>query len=169
MKHRLFLLAVVAMLCCLLCMPTALAAKGEVTFSLESGFYAETMALEIRCSVRGATIYYTLDGSIPDETDLRYDGAIPLTETTSKADPMTQVTGTTLGETYVPAQDFPSAHIIRAVAVLPNGSRTDVVSGTFFIGYDRQKLYGDMPLMLLAIDPSHLFDYDTGIYVTGRF
>ena len=153
---------------CLLCCAPALADRGEITFSLGSGFYEYPMPLDIACDVDGARIYYTTDGSIPDETDTLYEGTITLMWTTEKEDPMSHVTGITLGETWVPQQDFPSAHIIRAVAVMPEGSRSPVVSGTYFIGYDREALYGDANVMLLAIDPSHLFDYDTGIYVTGR-
>jgi len=158
---------VVLILCLIACMP-ALADRGEIALSLESGFYEYPMPLEIKCNVRGAKIYYTTDGSIPDETDTLYDGTITLMWTTEKEDPLSHITGITLGETWVPQQDFPSAHIIRAVAIMPEGTRSAVVSGTYFIGYNRKELYGDTALMLLAIDPSHLFDYETGIYVTGK-
>lgn len=157
----------VLILCLIACAP-ALADRGEVVFSLESGFYEYPMPLEIKCSVRGAKIYYTTDGSIPDETDTLYDGTITLMWTTEKDDPLSDITGITLGETWVPQEDFPSAHIIRAVAIMPEGTRSAVVSGTYFIGYNREELYGDTAIMLLAIDPSHLFDYETGIYVTGK-
>ena len=153
---------------CLFCTLPALAAPADLVFSLGSGFYEYPMPLDIECSAKGAKIYYNTDGSIPDESDTLYDGTITLMWTTEKEDPMSKITGITLGETWVPQQDFPSAHIIRAVAIMPDGTRTPVVSGTYFIGYNRQKLYGDTPLMLLAIDPSHLFDYETGIYVTGK-
>ncbi len=160
--------AFVILLLCLLAALPAHADRGEVTFSLDSGFYEYPMPLEIRCDVRGAKIYYTTDGSTPDETDTLYEGPITLLWTTDKDDPLTDITGITLGETWVPQQDFPSGHIIRAVAIMPEGTRSEVVSGTFLIGYNRQALYGDTAIMFLAIDPDHLFDYDTGIYVTGR-
>lgn len=166
---KLFRRTLVLLLLCLSAFgAAALAERGEITFSLASGFYEYPMPLEITCDVSGARIYYTTDGSIPDETDTLYDGTITLLWTTEKDDPMSHRTGTTLGDTYVPQMDFPSAHIIRAVAIMPEGTRSPVVSGTYFIGYNRQELYGDTALMFLAIDPSHLFDYDTGIYVTGR-
>lgn len=166
---KLFRRTLVLLLLCLSAFgAAALAERGEITFSLASGFYEYPMPLEITCDVSGARIYYTTDGSIPDETDTLYDGTITLLWTTEKDDPMSHRTGITLGDTYVPQMDFPSAHIIRAVAIMPEGTRSPVVSGTYFIGYNRQELYGDTALMFLAIDPSHLFDYDTGIYVTGR-
>lgn len=166
---KLFRRTLVLLLLCLSAFgAAALAERGEITFSLASGFYEYPMPLEITCDVSGARIYYTTDGSIPDETDTLYDGTITLLWTTEKDDPMSHRTGITLGDTYVPQMDFPSAHIIRAVAIMPEGTRSPVVSGTYFIGYNRQELYGGTALMFLAIDPSHLFDYDTGIYVTGR-
>ena len=166
---KLISLLLLTLAACLLFAAPALADRADVVFSLESGFYEYPMPLELKCPTRGAKIYYTTDGSIPDETDTLYEGTITLMWTTEKDDPMTDVTGITLGETFVPEMDFPSGHIIRAVAILPDGTRGKVFSGTFFIGYNRQELYGDTPIMFLAIDPSHLFDYDTGIYVTGRY
>ena len=161
-------LPILLVLCLLACTP-AMADRGDVVLSLESGFYDAPMPLEMSCDIKGAKIYYTTDGSIPDETDALYDGTITLMWTTNKDDPLSDITGITLGETWVPQQDFPSAHIIRAIAIYPNGDRSAVVSGTYFIGYDRQELYGDTAIMLLAIDPFDLFDYETGIYVTGKY
>ena len=150
------------------CVP-AYADDDDLVFSLQSGFYDAPMTLEMESDLKGAKIYYTLDGSTPDESDLLYEGPISLTWTTEKDDPMTDITGVNVGEQYVPQMDFPSAHIIRAVAVGSNGKRSDVVSGTYFIGYDRQELYGETAIMLLAIDPADLFDYESGIFVNGKY
>ena len=146
----------------------AFAAGPELTFSLKSGFYEYPMPLEIRCDNKKATIYYTLDGSVPDENSLIYDGTLTLLWSNEREDVLTKITGITAGETFVPAMDFPTGHVVRAVAIAPNGKKSDVVSGTFMIGYDRQKLYGDTAVMFLVTDPDGLFNYDTGIYVTGR-
>ena len=154
---------------CLFASPAALAAGDDLVFSLDSGFYDAPVTLEISSDMKNAAIYYTLDGSTPDETDLRYTGPIPLTWTTDKDDPLTDITGIAPGEAWIPRVDFPSGHIVRAVAIGKNGQRSTVVSGTYFIGYDREALYGDTPIMLLATDPEGLFDYDTGIYVNGRY
>lgn len=146
----------------------AYAAGPELTFSLESGFYEYPMPLEIKCDNRKAAIYYTLDGSVPDENSLVYDGTMTLMWSNDREDVLTRITGITAGETFVPTADFPTAHVVRAVAITPNGKKSEVISGTFFIGYDRKELYGDIPVMFLVTDPEGLFNYDTGIYVTGR-
>ena len=162
------LLPVLLTLLCLCLTLPALADEKVLSFSLESGFYPDDMQLEIRCTSRRATIYYTLDGSVPDETSLVYTGPMTLTDSNAREDVLMKITGITGGETFVPTKDFPTGHVIRAVAILPNGARSEVISGTFFIGYDREALYGNIPIMLLVTDPDGLFNYDTGIYVNGR-
>ena len=139
------------MLIVLLCLPLcALADAPEVTFSLQSGFYQESIPLEMHCDSRKATIYYTLDGSLPDENSLVYDGALSLGPSNDREDVLTKITGITAGETFVPVIDFPTGHIVRAVAITNKGERSAVVSGTYLIGYDREKLYGDTAVMFLA-------------------
>ena len=162
------LLALLSLL--LICLaPPAMAAGPEVTFSLASGFYPGDMQLEIICTSPGATMYYTLDGSTPDETSLVYAGPMTLTDSNAREDVLMKITGITGGETFVPWVDFPTGHVVRAIAIGDNGAKSAVVSGTFFIGYDREALYGDVPIMLLVTDPEGLFDYDRGIYVNGRY
>lgn len=166
MKKTLLVLLTLLFLCLTL---NAFAAGQDLSFSLQSGFYPDDVQLEIRCTSRKATIYYTLDGSIPDETSLVYTGPMTLTDSNAREDVLMKITGITGGETFVPEVDFPTGHVIRAVAILPNGAKSAVISGTFFVGYDREALYGNIPIMLLVTDPDGLFNYDTGIYVNGRY
>lgn len=44
------------------------------TASIESGTYAGVQKVELDCQVDDATIYYTIDGTEPDENSLVYDG-----------------------------------------------------------------------------------------------
>ena len=85
-----------------------------------------------------------------------------------REDTLSHITGVVSGEDFVPTDDFPTAHVIRAVAIDKRGNRSEVVSGTFFIGYDREALYGDIALMFLVTDPANLFDHEDGIYVLGK-
>lgn len=52
--------------------------KGEVFFSAEPGFYEEPFELEI--TVKSGTVYYTLDGTVPDKTSMKYEGPILITD-----------------------------------------------------------------------------------------
>lgn len=140
----------------------------DVTFSLSSGFYRSPQMLEITCNNRKAAIYYTLDGTIPNENSLRYEGPISLGSSNERPDVLTQITDISGNEPFLPSVDFPTGHVVRAVAITANGQKSAVVSGTFFVGYDRKKLYGDTAIMFLVTDPDGLFNYDTGIYAAGR-
>ena len=156
-----------ALILCLLLLP-ALATALEVEFSHGSGFYDDAVTLEIVCDDTQAAIYYTLDGSTPDENSLRYDGALKLADSSTRHDTLMRIGGTNSAEEYLPTMDFPTAHVVRAVAITPNGERSNVVSATYFVGYDREKLYGDTAIVCLVTDPANLFDYETGIYVLGK-
>lgn len=164
---RAFILTVLAALVICLCLPAlAEEAASGVTFSHGSGFYMEAFQLEMTAD-EGATIYYTIDGSVPDETDLVYGGPFQINLTTAKVDTLAQVPGTTLDVYELPPVDFPSAQIIRAMAVNGDGTHTPVTSATYFVGYDRQELFGDLPIISLMIEPDDFFHYETGIYMLG--
>ena len=56
------------------------------TFSVEAGTYGAKQSVELACESEGAVIYYTLDGTTPDNTSTLYEAAIELnTKTTVKA------------------------------------------------------------------------------------
>ncbi len=46
-------------------------------------YHQESFFVSLSCSLASANIYYTTDGSLPDETDTLYSGAIPISENTS--------------------------------------------------------------------------------------
>ena len=50
------------------------------TFSVAAGTYTSSQSVELSCETQGATIYYTLDGSDPDNTKAQYSGAISVEE-----------------------------------------------------------------------------------------
>ena len=65
-----------------------LPAAGLVTVttpvsSVASGTYAVTKSVALTCATTGASIYYTTDGSTPDNTDTLYSGAISVAATTT--------------------------------------------------------------------------------------
>lgn len=53
------------------------------TFSVAEGTYTSAQSVEISCATSGATIYYTLDGSTPDNTKSVYSGALSISATTT--------------------------------------------------------------------------------------
>ena len=53
------------------------------TFSLAEGTYNEVLSITISCATDGASIYYTLDGTTPDENSTAYTSSISINETTT--------------------------------------------------------------------------------------
>lgn len=58
-------------------------AVSKPLFSLSEDTYAEAQSIEITCETSGATIYYTTDGSIPNDQSEKYSTAITISETTT--------------------------------------------------------------------------------------
>ena len=53
------------------------------TFGKTAGTYIGTQSVTISCATTGATIYYTTDGSDPDESSNVYESALSITDTTT--------------------------------------------------------------------------------------
>ena len=53
------------------------------TFSPPAGTYSTAQEILLSCSTEDSEIYYTLDGSVPSASSIKYSGAISLDETTT--------------------------------------------------------------------------------------
>ncbi|ORX67730.1 hypothetical protein BCR32DRAFT_250394 [Anaeromyces robustus] len=143
-------------------------------FSLASGFYDEPIELEIKTSNPEAIIYYTTDGSIPNENSTIYEKPILLKNKSYEDNVYSNITNVEPSNDYVPSKKVKKANIIRAIAKLPNSNNTNsttttsVISKTYFVGMNKKELYFDFPVISLITDPYNLFDYEYGIYVLGK-
>ena len=59
-----------------------LAPSGEVLFSVTDPIFVDPFTVEINSDSPAATIRYTLDGTLPDETSTEYTGPLEISETT---------------------------------------------------------------------------------------
>ena len=53
------------------------------TFSPEGGVYTTDQSVKLNSATEGTTIYYTIDGTTPTLNSLKYEGSIPVSETTT--------------------------------------------------------------------------------------
>ncbi|MBO4457367.1 MAG: CotH kinase family protein [Butyrivibrio sp.] len=138
----------------------------EPVFSLEDGFYAEGTKLKIS-AFPWVRIYYTDDGSVPDENSHKYKGEISLTDASAKDN---VYANEIMYPTYKPPKHkIDKANVIRAVAVNKfTGRKSKVATHTYFVGFDKKDAYKDIDVMSLVFDPEDLFDYDKGIYTLGK-
>lgn len=150
---------------CLL-LPAAALAEGNVYFSHESGFYDDPIDLEILCDDPEALIYYTLDGTAPTLDSVIFDGALTLEDRTQEPNDLAALIGFSRNQ-FKTEVNVTKAHVIRAMAEYEDGSLSEVISGTFFVGVDREELYGDVPVISLMTDREGFFGYENGIYTMG--
>ena len=117
--------------------PTETPDGPYVAFSADSGFYDKKFNLELTCSEAGAGIYYTTDGSLPDETSRLYTGPIRITNRTHSENVLSARTDVCAGSKYVPSFSVQKGTVIRAIAYLPNGTTTPVANASYFVGMYR--------------------------------
>lgn len=141
--------------------------KGEIMLGTPSGFYSGGITLEIFCG-EGGVIHYTTDGSTPDESSPVYTKPLNFIAKTDTPNVLSAVQGTSAASGYLPSNNVKKANIIRAFAVYPDGTRSEEVNGSYWIGIDRKKKYGDLPVISLMTDMDNLFDYEKGIYIMGK-
>lgn len=133
--------------------------------SHEGGFYDESFDLTLS-SAEGTSIYYSVDGSEPDENSSKYEEPIMVYDRTSEENIGLAVRNVVRDwQEYEPIDyKVPKAFILRAVAIDAEGNKSDVVTSTYFIG---QSEYKNQDVVSLVTDYDNLFDSETGIYVTG--
>ena len=143
------------------------------SFSVESGFYSMEFDLTISGNP-GTTIYFTLDGSVPDADSFVYRTPIRIEDASRKANvwsSRTDVSAAFLMEDpdySVPDHPVDKCTVVRAVCANEYGETSDVVTGCFFVGFDDRYGYKNQIIVNIVMDPRDLFDEMSGIYVLGN-
>jgi len=116
---------------------------NEIAFSKSKHFYSDSIEIEI-LSKKAGQIYYTMDGSDPTEEKLLYKAPIKLN------------TGNNVSVTS-----------LKAKAYFDDGSESDVITHTYFVGKDIAERF-DTLILSVTTDPYNLYDYEYGIFVEGK-
>ena len=152
------------------------------SFSRKSGFYKEPFSLEITANT-GERVFYTFDGTLPDEGSIPYAGPIFIDDATPKENTLSMRDDVSAGfytelikqhsneeppGYVVPDYLIDKCTVIRAVFINEEGERR-YEAGTYFVGdtADHTLVKGGYVLSLIT-EPEALFDEETGIYVTGK-
>jgi len=159
--------------------------QPQLVFSHESGFYAEEFELEMFCDTnREGRIFYTLDGSEPNTYSLLYEGPILITDVSLNENVHSMRTDVSVGfmedkiEQYcpdrgtsgytVPEYKVDKATIVRAVVYFNEYQHSEIHTASYFVGFSEKEGYDGMNVLSIVTNPDNLFDYETGIYVTGE-
>ncbi|MBQ6395145.1 MAG: chitobiase/beta-hexosaminidase C-terminal domain-containing protein, partial [Atopobiaceae bacterium] len=144
-------------------------APDTVVFRREAGAYPDDPLELVLENPSGYDVAYTTDGSIPTAESPLADGPILLdsSDTNAALIPALDAEQYDQSKSVIVDPTLPTATLIRASAVLPDGSMGPVNTSIFFVGEDLPALFGDAMVISLAIDPESLFDYETGIMALG--
>lgn len=140
-------------------------------FSRASGAFTESFDLGITAEA-GADIYYTTDGSTPDENSQKYTGEINVYDRTSDENNLSAMKRELFTDWYdnfwnsspsQPEVKVDKGTVIRAVAI-KNGQTSGVAAASYFVGIGNDTYYG-VPIISVVTDSDNLFDKQTGIYM----
>lgn len=142
--------------------------QGESpVLSAESGFYEEAFELSMD-TTEGCEIYYTLDGSNPTPDAIRYETPIVIRDASMNENIYSARNDLQVGMTYIPPFVVDKATVIRAASYNPQtGSMSEIVTKTYFVGFESKEDYNGYAIASLVTDPASLFDEDYGIYGNG--
>ena len=142
--------------------------KGSITASQDSGFYEEPFYLELTAP-KGFDIYYTLDNSVPDENSDVYEEPLLINDVSNRPNYYCLKQGISSLDVYYPEELVDKCQIVKAVAINKTSQeRSKVYEYCYFIGYQNKSGYSSLPIITLSIDEDDLYDYEKGIYVTGK-
>ena len=145
-------------------------------FSEPSGFYGSSFELSIEVDHATAQIYYTTDGSEPDQNSIPYEGPITLDSREGEPNDISEIPTNSFGPDHVnragwrpPQGEIFKINVIRARAFLDDGTTGEIASASYLIdpeSEDGQRY--TMPVISILTDPGNFFDDEIGIYVEGE-
>ena len=180
MKHRmlaipvsLFLIVVVCL--CAGCKTSSAAGTVAVTgselvppkFSHETGSYDEPFTLTV-VGDSGTTVRYTTDGSLPTAKSPVFPAeGMVIADRSGEPNVLAAVSTNKISlETDHVPPTVTKGTVIRAAAFSADDKQMSAVTTeTYFVDLD----YKDIKIVSLVLDSDHLFDYETGIYVMGKY
>ena len=160
---------------------------GNIRFSVPPGSYDMPFYLSIYAPED--EIYYTLDGTDPDRSSIRYTEPIYIYDATDDPNRLSMRTDVSafydestrelyrdthwaVGEdapVYVaPEYNIDKCTVIKAVYYDKDGNEKGTAAGSYFVGDRHDDGEDTVKRISVIADPAELFDYERGIYVTGK-
>jgi len=135
-------------------------------FSHPAGFHENPFLLTLSAEP-GATIHYTLDGSIPTAASPVYEEPLEISSRAGSPN-VHSIIQTAPNEGWTPpATEVFKATTVRCMAIRPGAESSEIATATYFVDPTIRERY-PLPVISIVTDPRNLFDYVLGIYVPGQ-
>ncbi len=149
---------------------------NEISFSHDAGFYSSNIELSISSENTEGQIYYTINSNEPHPDSsytFLYEEAFSLTEiqdnpATYSYIPTTPEDNSYYFEWQLPEGEIEKHVVIRARVFSGDQALCNIHTNTYFLGNDIMERYS-LPVLSIIADSISLYDYDTGIYVPGKY
>ena len=136
-------------------------------FSCETGSYDEKFTLTVVADT-GTTVRYTLDGSLPTVKSPVFPAeGMVIADRSGEPNVLAAVNTNEISlETDHVPPTVTKGTVIRAAAFSSDDKKMSAVTTeTYLVGLD----YKDIKIVSLVLDSDSLFNYETGIYVMGKY
>ncbi len=148
---------------------------AEISFSHDAGFY-DNIDLELQSASTEGQIYYTLNSNEPrpgSPGTFLYESILSLSGAQNSPAiysyiPTTPQDNSGYYEWQMPQGDIEKHMVVRARVFSGDQALCNVYSNTYFLGDDIMERFS-LPVLSIVADSISLFDYDTGIYVPGKY
>ncbi len=140
--------------------------EPPIGFSRTPGFYSGPFLLELSHPDPAVTVYYSLDGSLPDTSAIKYSGPVLIEARSDYENNLSMIP--TSDDWMPPVGKVAKASIIRAAAFKNGSAASPVSSATYFVFPEGVEKYSLAVISLIALEDSFFCD-STGIYVNGNY
>ncbi|MCB2219473.1 MAG: CotH kinase family protein [Bacteroidetes bacterium] len=149
---------------------------NRVSFSHDAGFYETNIMLALEPSDTTGQIFYTINGNEPlpgSSYTFFYNGPISISEIQQKQCKYAFIPTTPDSNYYYftwtpPASPVEKYAVIRTRIFAVDQPLCNIQANTYFVGDDMHNRF-TMPVLSIITDSISLFDWDTGIYIPGKY
>lgn len=132
-----------------------------------SGFYEDAFDLSMDGS--GSEILYTLDGSDPYTSGVKYSGPVRIEDGSALPNRYASIAEIAdIADLFIPQDPVSKAVVVRAVCKSPDGLFSKETVATYFVGSNIHDMCTGTYTVSIVSDPDGLFSKERGIYVLGR-
>jgi len=135
--------------------------------NFKSGFYHDEFDFVIKGDHK-ADIYYSLDGTEPNIYSSKYIDSIKIKDKSKEDNKISNIENiSSLEDIYFPNFNVDKYTKLKVKGYDKFGNESPIYEFIFFVNLNFES-YKDLPIVCLEVKNDDLFDYEKGIYVTGK-